>query len=74
MPSCAPNRRLTRERQYNAGATNTLERGLAAAKRIGFPVMIKAAEGGGGKAPWGSLVTHHQFSLFFVFYILSFFM
>ena len=26
-----------------------VEEGLAAANRIGFPVMIKASEGGGGK-------------------------
>lgn len=27
----------------------TAEEGLEAAKKIGFPVMIKASEGGGGK-------------------------
>ena len=37
------------EAQYNQAATNTLEKGLAQANRIGYPVMIKAAEGGGGK-------------------------
>lgn len=28
---------------------NNSDEGLAAAHRIGFPVMIKASEGGGGK-------------------------
>ena len=40
---------IVTEQQYSQAATNTLEKGLAAANRIGYPVMIKAAEGGGGK-------------------------
>lgn len=34
---------------YNKGLTTDVDAGLEAAKRIGFPVMIKASEGGGGK-------------------------
>jgi biotin carboxylase len=34
---------------YKKGCVRTPEEGLAAAHRIGFPVMIKASEGGGGK-------------------------
>lgn len=34
---------------YNKGCTFSPEEGLAKAKEIGFPVMIKASEGGGGK-------------------------
>ncbi len=34
---------------YNKGCILTAEEGLAAAIKIGFPVMIKASEGGGGK-------------------------
>lgn len=34
---------------YNKGLTTDANAGLEAAKRIGFPVMIKASEGGGGK-------------------------
>lgn len=34
---------------YKKGCVQTVEDGLAAAKKIGFPVMIKASEGGGGK-------------------------
>ena len=34
---------------YKKGCVNDAEEGLAAAHRIGFPVMIKASEGGGGK-------------------------
>lgn len=34
---------------YEKATINTPEEGLEAAKRIGFPVMIKASEGGGGK-------------------------
>ena len=34
---------------YNRGCTFSPEEGLAKAKQIGFPVMIKASEGGGGK-------------------------
>lgn len=34
---------------YDKGCTKTPEEGLEAAKRIGFPVMVKASEGGGGK-------------------------
>ena len=31
------------------GCVQTVAEGLEAARRIGFPVMIKASEGGGGK-------------------------
>ena len=34
---------------YKAGCISSEEQGLEAARRIGFPVMIKASEGGGGK-------------------------
>ncbi|XP_037086840.1 LOW QUALITY PROTEIN: acetyl-CoA carboxylase-like [Pollicipes pollicipes] len=34
---------------YKAGCVASEEQGLEAARRIGFPVMIKASEGGGGK-------------------------
>ncbi|KAK2717768.1 hypothetical protein QYM36_006530, partial [Artemia franciscana] len=34
---------------YNKGCVETVEQGLSAAQKIGFPVMIKASEGGGGK-------------------------
>ena len=34
---------------YKAGCVSSEEQGLEAARRIGFPVMIKASEGGGGK-------------------------
>ncbi|XP_045594879.2 acetyl-CoA carboxylase isoform X3 [Procambarus clarkii] len=34
---------------YKQGCVETVEEALNAAKKIGFPVMIKASEGGGGK-------------------------
>ncbi|XP_058014157.1 acetyl-CoA carboxylase 2 isoform X1 [Ahaetulla prasina] len=34
---------------YQRGCVRDVEEGLEAAKRIGYPVMIKASEGGGGK-------------------------
>ncbi|KAJ2159404.1 acetyl-coenzyme-A carboxylase [Coemansia sp. RSA 552] len=34
---------------YHAATTHNMDEGLAQAQRIGFPVMIKASEGGGGK-------------------------
>ena len=34
---------------YQAACVTTVEEGLARAEEIGFPVMIKASEGGGGK-------------------------
>ncbi|KAL4749249.1 hypothetical protein BDW72DRAFT_178697 [Aspergillus terricola var. indicus] len=37
------------EEVYNKGCTFSPEEGLEKAKQIGFPVMIKASEGGGGK-------------------------
>src|ERR1700722_14002263 len=37
------------DRVYMKGCTQTPEEGLAAAKKIGFPIMVKASEGGGGK-------------------------
>lgn len=37
------------EETYAKGCVTSPEEGLAAAKKIGFPVMVKASEGGGGK-------------------------
>lgn len=34
---------------YKKGCVSNPEEGLLAAQKIGFPVMIKASEGGGGK-------------------------
>ena len=34
---------------YKKGCVETLEDGLKSAQKIGYPVMIKASEGGGGK-------------------------
>ncbi len=34
---------------YRRGCVTSAEEGVQAAQRIGFPVMIKASEGGGGK-------------------------
>ncbi|XP_077869541.1 acetyl-CoA carboxylase-like, partial [Saccoglossus kowalevskii] len=34
---------------YKKGCVNSIEEGLQSAQQIGFPVMIKASEGGGGK-------------------------
>ncbi|KAI9780799.1 MAG: acetyl-coenzyme-A carboxylase [Peltula sp. TS41687] len=34
---------------YDKGCTHSPEEGLKAARKIGFPVMVKASEGGGGK-------------------------
>ena len=34
---------------YRKGCANTLEEGLSSSQKIGYPVMIKASEGGGGK-------------------------
>ena len=34
---------------YSKGCCNSPEEGLEIAKKIGFPVMVKASEGGGGK-------------------------
>lgn len=34
---------------YDKGCTHSPEEGLTMAKQIGFPVMVKASEGGGGK-------------------------
>lgn len=34
---------------YDLGCTHSPEEGLAKARKIGFPVMVKASEGGGGK-------------------------
>ena len=34
---------------YDKGCTHTPQEGLEAARKIGFPVMVKASEGGGGK-------------------------
>ena len=37
---------------YKMACVTSVEEGLASAHRIGFPVMIKASEGGGGKGIW----------------------
>ncbi|KAI5281935.1 acetyl-coenzyme-A carboxylase, partial [Ascosphaera aggregata] len=34
---------------YDKGCTHSPEEGLEKAKKVGFPVMVKASEGGGGK-------------------------
>lgn len=34
---------------YKQGCVETVEEALTSAQKIGFPVMIKASEGGGGK-------------------------
>jgi biotin carboxylase len=34
---------------YERGCVHSVEEAMAAAQRIGLPVMIKASEGGGGK-------------------------
>jgi len=34
---------------FEKGCVRDVDEGLRAAQRIGFPVMIKASEGGGGK-------------------------
>lgn len=34
---------------YKKGCVTTVEDGLLSAQKIGYPVMIKASEGGGGK-------------------------
>lgn len=34
---------------YDLGCTHSPQEGLEAARKIGFPVMVKASEGGGGK-------------------------
>ncbi|KAK4935510.1 Acetyl-CoA carboxylase, partial [Elasticomyces elasticus] len=34
---------------YDQGCTHSWEEGLEMAKKIGFPIMVKASEGGGGK-------------------------
>lgn len=34
---------------YDKGCVHNVQEGLEAAKKIGFPVMVKASEGGGGK-------------------------
>ena len=38
-----------RDEIYDKGCVHSAEEGLVAAKKIGFPVMVKASEGGGGK-------------------------
>ncbi|KAI5362011.1 Putative biotin/lipoyl attachment, biotin-binding, biotin carboxylase-like domain-containing protein [Septoria linicola] len=38
-----------REEIYNKGCVTSWQEGLEAARKIGFPVMVKASEGGGGK-------------------------
>ena len=35
--------------RYNKAMVTTVDEALAAANRIGYPVMLKASEGGGGK-------------------------
>lgn len=34
---------------YKRGCVSSVDEGLVSAQKIGFPVMIKASEGGGGK-------------------------
>ena len=42
---------------FDKAMVTTMEEALASAARIGYPVMLKASEGGGGKVrlPWRSL-------------------
>ena len=49
---------------YQKGCVKTAEEGLKAAQKIGFPVMIKASEGGGGKGIRKSLSTDDFPNLF----------
>ena len=37
------------DKAYDAACIHSWEEGLESSQRIGFPVMIKASEGGGGK-------------------------
>src|SRR3978361_1146314 len=37
------------DRVYARGCVNNVQEGLEAARKIGFPIMVKASEGGGGK-------------------------
>ncbi|KAI7832926.1 acetyl-CoA carboxylase [Kickxella alabastrina] len=37
------------DKAYHEATTHNMEEGLKQAQRIGFPVMVKASEGGGGK-------------------------
>ena len=37
------------DKVYQQGCVKSPAEGLAAARKIGFPVMVKASEGGGGK-------------------------
>jgi len=34
---------------YKKGCVASIEEGLISAEKIGYPIMIKASEGGGGK-------------------------
>ena len=34
---------------YDKGCIHTAEQGVKSAEKIGYPIMIKASEGGGGK-------------------------
>ena len=47
---CRPGKMLTIPYDlYQKGCVIDIDAGLRAAQKIGFPVMIKASEGGGGK-------------------------
>ena len=39
------------ESVYKKGCVTTVEEAIKSASQIGYPVMIKASEGGGGKGP-----------------------
>lgn len=62
---------------YKRGCVNTWEEGLVSAQKIGFPVMIKASEGGGGKGirkvegheDFANLFRQVRFNIFFQYYI-----
>ena len=45
----APSGKEIPKEVFDAACVTTSEEALAAAQRIGYPVMIKASEGGGGK-------------------------